>query len=344
MKRYDVIVVGAGTAGCSAAIHLPAGARALVIDRAGPEAERCCGGLMAHDAQSATARLGLELPAGVRVRPEPRDVRVTDLDSGRTQTYRRNYWNLDRPGFDCWLAGRAAGRAELRYNCGLVSVRPDAGGLAVTLVSDHRQEEVGCAHLVAADGANSRVRRLLFGTRPAPRVAIALQALLPPAAHVTNHEVLFSSVHTDFYAWLIPKPAGLLVGSAFAHKARARALFDDLLAVMANTYHLAGPALDRCSRPLFRPARRAELLAGGDRVLLCGEAAGLVSPSSGEGISFALESGAAAGAALADARPAAAYARAFRPLAGRVARKFVKARVIFSPPLRRLALRLPFYP
>jgi len=77
---------------------------------------------------------------------------------------------------------------------------------------------------------------------------------------------------------------------------------------------------------------------------LAGEAAGLVSPSSGEGISFALESGAAAGAALGSSRPLAAYERSFAPLAARVCRKFVKAKVIFNPRLRRLALRIPFYP
>jgi flavin-dependent dehydrogenase len=79
-------------------------------------------------------------------------------------------------------------------------------------------------------------------------------------------------------------------------------------------------------------------------VLLAGEAAGLVSPSSGEGLSFALDSGAAAGRALASDSPTAAYAPTFRHLAGRVGRKLLKARLIFSPGWRRLALRLPWYP
>ena len=99
------------------------------------------------------------------------------------------------------------------------------------------------------------------------------------------------------------------------------------------------------------PGTRALLVDRGDPArgrccggLLAGEAAGLVSPSSGEGLSFALSSGAAAGSAAASANPQAAYARAFGRQAARVARKFIKARVIFSPRLRRLALRLPWCP
>jgi flavin-dependent dehydrogenase len=79
-------------------------------------------------------------------------------------------------------------------------------------------------------------------------------------------------------------------------------------------------------------------------VLLAGEAAGLVSPSSGEGISFALESGAAAGEAVGGNQPARNYERVFRRLARRIRRKFLKARVIFSPRCRRVVLRLPWCP
>ncbi len=83
--------------------------------------------------------------------------------------------------------------------------------------------------------------------------------------------------------------------------------------------------------------------------MLAGEAAGLVSPSSGEGISFALESGAAAGRAAGYNRdgpgaPATAYRKAFIPLARKVMVKTVKARIIRSPAAREWALRLPWCP
>lgn len=48
----------------------------------------------------------------------------------------------------------------------------------------------------------------------------------------------------------------------------------------------------------------ADVVAGEGRILMAGEAAGLMSPSSGEGISFALNSGQLAGTAVAQAHAA----------------------------------------
>jgi flavin-dependent dehydrogenase len=79
-------------------------------------------------------------------------------------------------------------------------------------------------------------------------------------------------------------------------------------------------------------------------VLLAGEASGLVSPSSGEGISFALSSGAAAGRAVAAADVRGAYQKDFAPLARKVMVKTVKARIVYSPAARRVTLRLPWCP
>ena len=99
-KPYDVLIVGAGAAGCAAAISLPEGVSALLVDSGEPGRARCCGGLLAPDAQDALGRMGLVPPAPVRLAPEPRAVHVVDLDSGAEQTYPRRYLNVDRARFD----------------------------------------------------------------------------------------------------------------------------------------------------------------------------------------------------------------------------------------------------
>jgi flavin-dependent dehydrogenase len=188
------------------------------------------------------------------------------------------------------------------------------------------------------------VRRAVFPERPGPRTAIAIQVRLAAGADLEAHEVFFSSRHTDFYAWAIPKPGAVLIGSAFGDPHGARRRFEDLLARMRESLALGGKVLERSARGLGRPCARRELFGGAGPVLLAGEAAGLVSPSSGEGISFALESGAAAGEAVGRPQPSRHYAGVFRHLARRVRRKFLKARVIFSPRCRRAVLRLPWCP
>jgi len=341
---WDVVIVGAGAAGCAAALSLPPGARAILVDRGDPGVGRCCGGLLAPDGQRALESLGLRLPASVRAEPEPHLVCVHDLDSGLQQTYRRRYWNLDRARFDAWLLDLAARRADFRPRTRLVGLERDGGAWRVRLASGGREESVTTGLVIGADGAASSVRRLAMPDRPGPRTMLAMQVRLetddPPAAHV----VLFASRLTDFYAWAIPKPGSVLVGCAFSRPRGANWRFREVLLWYAKALGVAPDAIERSARRLSRPAAKTELFAGTGGVLLAGEAAGLVSPSSGEGLSFAIESGAAAGRALDAEAPPTAYQRAFRKPARRVALKLIKARVIFSPFLRRWALRLPWCP
>lgn len=343
-EPVDVLIVGAGTAGCAAALGLPKGLSAILIDRADPRDGRCCGGLIAHDAQAAFRELELELPSRVRVLPEPRDVHVLDLESGREQRYRRDYWNVDRARFDNWLLELALPRVRFMPRTRLLSVRPDRGGFDCTVLTGGRGATIRCERIIGADGARSLVRRMLCPDRPGPRCAVALQVSLPPCASLRNHEVVFSERLTRFYAWAIPKPDRVLVGSAFEDPRTARVRFEEILGIITRAHNIEPTVTDRHARPLSRPCGKKELLWGTEGVLLAGEAAGLVSPSSGEGISYALQSGIAAGRALSCAAPEPTYRRGFRRIARRVSRKFAKARIIGTPWARRLAMRLPWYP
>lgn len=284
------------------------------------------------------------MPGGVRVQPEPRFVHALDIESGREQTYRRDYWSVDRSRFDSWLLELASRRASFRPGLQFRSATRDRDGWLVTLREADRERCIRCRRLVGADGATSAVRGFLCGNRQLPERLIALQVTLPPCPALTRQEVIFSDRLTDFYAWAIPKPGCVLVGSAFSDPHRARPAFAELTSTMCRRYGIENRPLARAGRALSRPRRAAELCAGDRGALLAGEAAGLVSPSSGEGISYALQSGRAAARALAAADPDRAYAAAFRAIARRVCAKLIKARIIRTPWTRRLALCLPWYP
>jgi flavin-dependent dehydrogenase len=76
-------------------------------------------------------------------------------------------------------------------------------------------------------------------------------------------------------------------------------------------------------------------------VLLAGEAAGFISPSSAEGISYALRSGAALAGALASgiAGADARYRTAMLPLALEIGVKSLKSSAIYGTATRRLIMR-----
>ena len=215
VDSHDVVIVGAGVAGCS--------------DRS-PVCRRVPGhslsiGLATLPSRAAAARppqtpktrlpsltSSSQLPCASHL--SPGIVRVTDLDSGRSQSYQRDYLNVDRAFFDAWLLDLARERAEVLENTSFVGW--DAG--RVLLRSGRRTYEVRARYVIGADGANSSVRRRGFATRPGPPVLLALQARVSCSEPPHAHEVLFSRALTSFYAWAIPKGDGVLIGSAFGDR------------------------------------------------------------------------------------------------------------------------------
>ena len=88
---------------------------------------------------------------------------------------------------------------------------------------------------------------------------------------------------------------------------------------------------------ILRPNRSAQLLAGREGLLLVGEAAGWISPSSAEGLSYAFTSAAMAAKALSEglASSAECYSRLTAPLKRTILLKNIKVPFIYIPPLRR---------
>jgi flavin-dependent dehydrogenase len=134
------------------------------------------------------------------------------------------------------------------------------------------------------------------------------------------------------------------VGCAFHDRPRARERFERVIEWYRAELGLPSEPGERTARYLSRPRNKSHLWAGDGTVLLAGEAAGLASPSSGEGISFALLSGAAAGRTAGAGSAGEAYASTFASLSRKILVKTMKARVIHAPAARRWALRLPWCP
>ena len=90
---YDIAVVGAGPAGATFARLVADRYKVLVVDKRlftdtskSFAAGKCCGGLLAHDAQRMLSRLGLGLPKEVLEEPQLFVVRAIDIPQ-RTERY-----------------------------------------------------------------------------------------------------------------------------------------------------------------------------------------------------------------------------------------------------------------
>ncbi len=293
---WDVVVVGAGPAGATAAYAAAsAGRRVLLLEKAELPRYKTCGGGIIGPSRDALPP-GFDLPLRDRVHA------VTFSLNGRmTRTRRSNrmlFGLVNRPEFDARLveAAQEAG-AVLRTGATVSRVEqhgpavPDRRTVAVVLTGG---ETVMTRAVVGADGSASRIGAHV-GVK-LDQVDLGLEAEIPVPASVA--EDWAGRVLIDWgplpgsYGWVFPKGDTLTVGviSARGQGGATKRYFEDFTARLG----LAGFEPSVSSGHLTRCRSDDSPLSRG-RVLVCGDAAGLLEPWTREGISYALRSGRMAG-------------------------------------------------
>lgn len=318
---WDLIVVGAGPAGAAAALGAltaAPGLRVLVLDRAAFPRDKACGDGISPDVTDLLAALGLP---GLLDDWAP--VRRLELSHGEhrvSRPMRRPVRVVPRTVLDHRLleAAVAAGARFERHR--VRTVRPHRG---VVVVDDEFAGRV----VVGADGAYSAVRQAA-GVAAVRRRAIALRGYVATAPRWAGRQIIaFDQEHRQAYAWCFDRGDGLAnVGyGAFGTDGLTRAA---LLRRLGELLPGAEDGTDWCGHHLPLSSWRWTQPDG--RLLLAGDAAGLINPMTGEGIHYAVATGALAG------RAAAAAVTAQRPeTAG--ARHRTAVRALLGPHLRHTA-------
>ncbi len=318
-EQYDVIVLGAGPAGAVAAVAAKAAdpsLRVLLLDRAAFPRDKCCGDGIAAQAVDVLRDLGID-----DVVDDWTPLRRLELSLGPTAVsgrMSRDVHVIPRAVLDARLVERAVQRgADLRRHR---AVRVEPSGAAGVTVDDRYRAPV----LIGADGAHSRVRAALPDL-PAPRRALALRGYAPTPAHRAGQQVIrYGPRRQPSYAWAFDRGDGLsnvgygeLVDGTAEPTSRA-----DLLAQLEDL--LPGTVADGTDwKGHHLPLSGFRWQQPDGRCLLVGDAAGLVNPMTGEGIYYAVATGALAGRAAARAlredrpeRAGADYRTAVRRLLG----------------------------
>jgi geranylgeranyl reductase family protein len=326
MPRFDAIVVGAGPAGSTTAYRLArAGARVCLLDRARFPRDKPCGG-------GLTLRAVRQLPFSVETVVEER---VATLELGLRYGKR---WSghaaeplvlmTQRRRLDEFLAHRAAeAGAEFRDDAKVTAVDP-AG--AVTVAGERLEADV----VVGADGANGIASRALGLVAPAYGVALEGNVAY---SHVSRERfggraVVELGVVPGGYAWVFPKGdhVNVGVGGWESEGPKLRARLKELCAAFeideSEVHQLRGHRL---------PMRGATRRPVGDRLLLVGDAAGIVDPLSGDGMYEAFVSGRLAAEATLELlagreKDLGGYATAFAETFAAVERVSWRAKVAFE--------------
>ena len=340
---YDIVVVGAGPAGSNLARLIDtARYRVLVIDGSQGK-EKVCGGLISPDAQDMLARYDISLPKDILVSPQLFSVRTIDLRDGYTKYYRRNYMNVSRERFDAFLKGMIPKSVDvIEARCR--AVRRMDEGFSLDLVGELNQS-IRCRYLIGADGANSIVRSALYPNDKIVRYT-AIQQWFDASNENPYYSCVFDHKTSPGCSWIFFKDGSLVFGGAFAVRG-SREAFEAQKRKLVELGVVPKQIFDNPTRTeaclVSRPRLTQGVCFGHKGAYLIGEAAGLISPSSFEGISYALHSGQMLAEALncgKDARRiTATYSRSAAKLRRKVHMKCLKRPFMYHPLLRRLVMK-----
>ncbi|MES2171566.1 MAG: geranylgeranyl reductase family protein [Actinomycetota bacterium] len=292
--EWDLIVVGAGPAGSSAArVAAEHGASVLLLDRATfPRYKTCGGGLIGISIDN--------VPASVLATVEQRITRVRFTLRGRaasTHRSRRPFLSLvQRDRFDQALVDTAvAAGVTFRDGVSVKGIADDAAGVTVTT----SEGEFTARTVIGADGAGGRIGRHVGVTPGGVDLALEHDILRPVSGDWSDRVFLDWGPEPGTYAWMFPKEKALTVGviQRRGEPDQTRAYLD----AYTKGLHLDGAEITRSSGHLAQWRTAGSPLRKGN-VIVAGDAAALLDPFTREGISFALRSGGWAGEAAASAK------------------------------------------
>lgn len=302
---YDVFVVGGGPSGATAADDLArAGHSVALLDRAGRI--KPCGGAipprLVADFDIPDAQIVARIATARMISPTGRAVDIP-IENGYVGM-------VDREHFDEFLRARAEQHGARRLTGTFLRIERDAEGPIVVWRDKASGEErkTRTRLVIGADGARSNVARAeVPGGAEIPYVIAYHEIIAAPAANAdydpTRCDVIYDGrISPDFYGWVFPHGAQASVGMGTEVDGVDLKQATAALRAMSGLTDCATIRKEGAPIPLH-PLDRWD---NGRDVVLAGDAAGVVAPSSGEGIYYAMVGGrvaaTAAQAALASGR------------------------------------------
>ncbi|MGX0976663.1 geranylgeranyl reductase [Roseovarius sp. MBR-51] len=302
---FDVVVIGGGPSGATAAEDLArSGHKVALLDRAGRI--KPCGGAipprLIADFHLPDDQIVAKITTARMISPTGRHVDIP-IENGFVGM-------VDREHFDEFLRARAASAGAIRATG--TYLRIDRSGPTPAVI--YRDKATGDERslrtrlIIGADGARSNVARAeVPGGDKIPYVIAYHEIIEAPEATAAYDpkrcDVIYDgAISPDFYGWVFPHGKSASVGMGSMVKGV------DLKQATADLRAASGltdcPTIRREGAPI--PLKPMDCWDNGRDVVLAGDAAGVVAPSSGEGIYYAMVGGrvaaTAASACLASGR------------------------------------------
>ncbi len=288
---YDAIIIGGGPSGATAAMELALKKRKVAfIDREGRI--KPCGGAvpprLIRDFNIPESQIVAKIKTARMISPTSRMVDIP-IENGYVGM-------VERENFDEFLRKRATENGAKRFTGTFVKVkRNDNDDIATVFFRDKKTREeieLKTRFIIGADGARSDVARAeLPGGKSIPYVIAYHEIIEAPKNEIYDPDrcdVIYDGrISPDFYGWVFPHGKSASVGMGTGKNGF------DLKEATAKLRKSSG--LDKCTTirkegaPI--PLKPLENWDNGKDLVLAGDAAGVVAPSSGEGIYYAMIGG-----------------------------------------------------
>ncbi len=296
---YDVMVIGAGPAGCITAKRLSdAGYNVLLVERMKIPREKSCSGILIKKSINIIENEFGKIPDSVLCKPNMSKGIIITNEKNQTFKFESDSLNVWRNLLDEWLAFKAQNAgAEFKQATSAVSCEEKQDHVSVKLHSGEVYEE-NARIVVACDGASSNIKRNLFKK---PNNYIFTYQTFCKGTIDLDHSFFHAFLHPEFSqydAWFNVKDDFLIFGIGVKEPATMKTYHSRFLSFLKSQFNAQ---IESCVKeeigimPVIMPGCSVDLGIG--RILFTGEAANFLNPI-GEGISSALASGYGAAEAI----------------------------------------------